>query len=125
MCSLQQPVLLPGNGRMNRAHIPSREIIDLGDTYIYIMKSIPSKPSADDQAAVRAALDTCCKYDPSVITFFGKKQKSSAATTTVTTPGSKQIPSSVVSTRSEGPLLSSTVAQQPTQNSMVLEEEFC
>jgi hypothetical protein len=96
------------------------------------MKSIPSKPSAADQAAVRAALDSCCKVDTSVITFFGKKQNmtnSSCASTTATTE-TKQIPLPAVSTRThvataEGHLSSSLTLS--TQNKMVVEENetFC
>jgi hypothetical protein len=96
------------------------------------MKSIPSKPSAADQAAVRAALDSCCKVDTSVITFFGTKQnvKNKTCVSTTATPGSEQIPLSIVSMRSpvataEGPMSSALVL--PTQNKMDAEENetFC
>lgn len=96
------------------------------------MKSTPSKPSAADQAAVRAALDTCCKVDTSVITFFGKKQnvKNNICASTKATPESEQIPLSIVSTRSsvatEEESMSSELVQ-PTQNKMDVEEKetFC
>ena len=38
------------------------------------MKTEAFKPSAADQAAVRAALDCGCKIDTSAISFFGKKR---------------------------------------------------
>ena len=95
------------------------------------MKSIPSKPSAADQAAVRAALDSCCKVDTSVITFFTKQNvKNNTCVSTTATPRSEQIPLSMVSMRSpvaaaEGPMSSALVL--PTQNKMDVEENetFC
>ena len=101
------------------------------------MKSASSKPSAADQAAVCAALDTCCKVDTSVISFFGKKRNvnnpTSSDASARTSSGSKQIPLSVqvVSTHShgatsEGPLPSSLTP--PTKHTKVVVEDnetFC
>ena len=80
------------------------------------MKSEPFKPSLADKAAVSLALDSCCKVDTSVITFFGKKRSKNldctSRTTTTTTAASESIPFVSSTTAEHGRLQCSTPVYQ-------------
>ena len=83
------------------------------------MKSEPFKPSVADKAAVSLALDSCCKVDTSVITFFGKKRNKNSKnldctsmTTTTTTAASESIPFVSSTTAEHGRLQCSTPVYQ-------------
>jgi hypothetical protein len=87
---------------------------------IRIMKSEPFKPSAADQAAVRAALDCCCKVDTSVITFFGKK---SDKVSNNKYNGSSSTVAPVTLSAESARLLVSTARQSPRLSPMAVPTE--